>query len=306
MSTPQQPASPQPSVGRSGRTENVFNWTDNLPLPVAITMAIGRVNDAVTKFRPVWVSSGLSGGHDSVTAAYIASQAQRFDSAFHINTGVGLEATEKYIEEICRKQGWPLEVFKAMENHRANGKADPQDYFAMIEERGFPGPAMHWKMYQRLKQRQIERFCRANKKWHSREVVMIVSGRRKQESVRRGQKVVGPWEREGRVIWANPLWDFSKLDCSRIMRFVGLPRSPVVDLIHKSGECLCGAFGSQSELKETAMWFRDDPTIRRILGCQERIRAKFGHGWGQEPPCKNSREQRKIGPMCSNCELKTQ
>jgi len=196
---------------------------------------------------------------------------------------------------------WPLEVFKAMENERHTGEKDPQDYFQMIEERGFPGPGMHWKMYQRLKQRQIERFCRAHKKYKSRQVVMIVSGRRKQESARRGQKVLGPHEREGRVIWSNPLWDFSKLDCARIMEFVGLKRSPVVDLIHKSGECLCGAFGSQNELKETAMWFREDPTIKRIAACEERLRCKFGWGWGEGPG--HDEEQPETGAMCSSCDF---
>jgi 3'-phosphoadenosine 5'-phosphosulfate sulfotransferase (PAPS reductase)/FAD synthetase len=288
----------KPALGRSGATENKSVLSDIMPVEKLISLAVTRVNEVIAATNPVYVSAGLSGGHDSVTATFIASKAVRFDSALHIDTGVGLKATEEFVQSLCSSRGWNLEVFRALENVRADGTADPQDYFQMIEERGFPGPGMHWKMYQRLKQRQIERFCRAHKKWRSREVIVIVSGRRKQESARRNQKVIGPFEVEGRVVWANPLWDFSKLDCTRIMLHTNLPRSPVVDLIHKSGECLCGAFGSREEFKETALWYAQDPTMQRLIEADSRLRCKFGWGWGEGKGGAN----KAMGPMCSSCD----
>lgn len=283
-------------------TDNAVNVTDQMSVEDAIRVAVQRVNNASVAFAPVWLSAGLSGGNDSLAATYIASLARGFKSAFHIDTGVGLKATEDFVADVCKQMGWPLEVFRALENTRADGTPDPQDYFALVEQRGFPGPAMHWKMYQRLKQRQIERFCRAHKKWRSREVVMLVSGRRSQESARRKKTVVGPHEREGRVVWSNPLHDFSKIDCRRIMEHAGIPESPVYKFIHKSGECLCGAFAQDNELAETSLWFPDDPTVVRLNALDARMRAERGWGWGGRPP-KAGCAVKPAGAMCAKCDL---
>ena len=283
------------------KTENSVHITDREGVKMAIEIAAGRVNRAMREYRPVWMSGGLSGGNDSLAATAIASMAFDFDSAFHIDTGVGLRATEAFVAEVCAKFNWPLEVFAALENTRADGTPDPQDYFKMVEEHGFPGPAHHFKMYQRLKQRQIERWCRTHKKWRSREVLMLVSGRRSQESARRGRTVVGDVERDGRVIWSNPLHDFSKLDCRRILEFYGIPESPVYKFIHKSGECLCGAFGSPEELRETALFFPDDPTVKRLVEMDRKQRETRGWGWGQRP-VNGTCKIKGAGPMCAKCD----
>lgn len=294
----------KPVLGRSGKTDDKVNVTDSMTVEDTIRLAIARVNQVVNQYHPVWVSAGLSGGHDSITATWIASRSAHFKSALHINTGVGLQATEDFVKRLCAGPGWPLEVFSAMENVRWDGTPDPMDYFALCEEHGFPGPGQHGTQYIKLKQRQIGRFCAAHKRRFSKELVMIVSGARRQESPRRTSKEqsdVSLFRRDESysVLWCNPLFDFSKLDCSRIMKHAGLPRSPVVDLIHKSGECLCGAFGSQAELKETAFWFPKDPTILRIQEMEPRLRCKFGWGWGERP----DRKAAKTGPMCSSCQL---
>lgn len=282
-------------------TENSVHVTDQMSVEDAIRVAVQRVNNATVAFQPVYMSAGLSGGNDSLAATYIASLSRGFKSAFHIDTGVGLRATEEFVVEVAGKMGWPLEVYAALENKRADGTPDPQDYFKLVKERGFPGPAHHFKMYQRLKQRQIERWCRAHKKWRSREVLMLVSGRRSQESARRGRTVVGDVEGEGRIVWANPLHDFSKLDCRRILDHAGIPESPVYKFIHKSGECLCGAFGSPEELQETKLFFPDDPTVVRLVAADKEERETRGWGWGQRPvkACKI----KGSGPMCSKCDM---
>jgi 3'-phosphoadenosine 5'-phosphosulfate sulfotransferase (PAPS reductase)/FAD synthetase len=270
----------------------------------AVALAVSRVADAYRLYKPVRVSAGLSGGHDSITATYIASLFSPFHSAFHIDTGVGLRATEDFVLNACEKMGWELEVYRALENTKNDGTPDPQDYFELVEERGFPGPAMHFKMYQRLKERQIYRWCRAHKKFRSRQVLMLVSGRRSQESARRMGKVTGPHERMKKgpaVVWANPVYDFSKLDCSRIMEFAGLPRSPVVDLVHKSGECYCGAFAKPGELAETTLWFPNDPTVVRLNAVSKRMTEERGWGWGGRPP-KAGCLVKGAGPMCASCD----
>lgn len=290
------------------KTDNSVHVTDKLGVEGALKLADERLREAVDYYKPVWLSGGLSGGNDSIAATYIASRHPQFRSAFHIDTGVGLRATEDFVAELCPKMGWPLEVYKALENVRADGTPDPQDYFAMVEERGFPGPAMHWKMYQRLKERQIYRWCRDHKKFHSRQLLMLVSGRRTQESKRRERTVVGPHERPKKgpaVAWANPAYDFSKLDCRRVAESREIPESPVYKFIHKSGECLCGAFGTEEELRETAAWFPNDPTVIRLLATHERMKKERGWGWGGRPPGTGRQcKIKKAGPMCAACDLK--
>lgn len=221
---------------------------------------------------------------------------------FHCDTGVGLEATEFFVAQTCLALGWPLKTYKATENTQANGKTDPMDYFAMLETNGFPGPGQHGTMYIKLKERQIRRFVRDEKRAGARRV-LLVSGVRRQESAVRSSEDRTQWHRrEGAQIWANPLLDFSKLDCSRIMQFAGLPRSPVVDLIHKSGECLCGAFAKPGELAETTLWFKDDPTIVRLNEAHHRLLTERGWGWGGRPPKKNCLVK-AAGQMCSSCTL---
>lgn len=293
------------ALGRSGKTENSSNWTDVMPVQTVINMAIERVNVAIRAFRPVWVSAGLSGGHDSITATWIASQSSGFNSALHIDTGVGLKATEDFVSSLCATQRWPLEVFKALENTQGDGKPDPMDYFALVEKHGFPGPGQHRTMYIKLKERAIRRWVRAHKKKQSREKLLLVSGARSQESARRASEnasnvTEGRWDESLPIYWCNPVYDLSKLDCTRIMEHAKLPRSPVVDFIHKSGECLCGCFGKPGELKETAMWFPNDPTVTRILEANKRHCLNGSHGWGERPTKKCAIGA--TGPMCSSCD----
>lgn len=288
------------SLGRSGKTEDIINLSDSKSVENLIAMAVARVNAATEIYTPRWMSGALSGGHDSITACYIASLAMGFRGCFHCNTGVGLKATENFVESFCETLNWHLEIFSAMENEQATGKPDPMDYFALVEKHGFPGPGQHGTMYIKLKERQIRRFVRKHKT-KMRDRIMLVSGARRQESPIRS--VVGRVEehrREGALCWVNPLFDFSKLDCARIMEHAKLPRSPVVDLIHKSGECLCGCFRKDNELAETTLWFRDDPTMIRLNEAHARHKACGRHGWG-ERPAKKGRKGPKPGQMCSSC-----
>ncbi len=87
------------------------------------------------------------------------------------------------------------------------------------------------------------------------------------------------------------------------MEFLSLRRSPVVDLIHKSGECLCGAFASKGELAELALWFPAVAAELRELEAE--VQPRFGWGWEGRPPDKRARRRRSAGqiemPLCHNC-----
>jgi len=259
-------------------SETQFHLTDKISVPQAIELAVGRVNSAIDQFDPVAAFGLFSGGHDSFTASYIASLAKRFSGVAHLNTGIGVEETREYVRETAKSRGWKLTEIKAIENTYSDGRPNPQDYFEMVRIHGFPGPGQHWRMYVRLKERGIHRLIRENKRKGSREVVALVSGARSQESDRRKINVTKMIDKRGGQLWISPIWDFSKLDCSRIMEFSKQPRSPVVDLIHKSGECLCGAFSKPGELEELEMWFPKAAAPIRALA--EEIKDKFPWGWG--------------------------
>ncbi len=270
-----------------------------------IETGLERISVAIDRFRPVKVFGLLSGGHDSLTATEIASRHPAFSAAVHIRTGIGVKETFQFVRETCAERGWPLLVYSAAEHVRGDGTPDPQIYRNLVLDQGFPGPAHHGKMYQRLKERQLERLVRDHKKFYSRQCVLLVSGRRSQESARRGRTVVER-ERDPRApgrAWVNPIHDISKIDTSRVIAAAGLRRNPVVDLIHKSGECLCGAFAEPGELEELKLWFPE--TWAEIMAIQADVLKKFPWGWGQRPVkvCPKKMSGRDLA-LCHNCTIK--
>lgn len=241
------------------------------------------LESAIETYRPKHIFSLLSGGHDSMTVTHFAASVlgDRLAAVVHINTGIGIEQTREYVRERCKDFGWKLLEYKATENTKADGTPAPQTYEDLVVERGFPGPFHHRKMYNRLKERQIYRLCRdfdANPK----EPIMLVSGCRKEESTRR-MGTTKPIDPQGRIIWVAPFADMSGVDCSDYMDSNQIPRNEVKDLIHMSGECLCGAFAHKGELAEIELWFPETAAeIRRI---EKRVReAGFPWGWEESPP----------------------
>lgn len=286
------------------------------PIEQKIDIALGRVAAAVKLFDPIEVFGLYSGGHDSFSACYIASLHPRFSGAVHINTGIGVEATREHVRETCAIRCWKLLEYKALENRTAKGEPDPKDYDALVLAHGFPGPYGHGMMYNRLKERplrMLERDCGAVSRKRRPRRVVYVSGERQDESVRRMGHINGQWiNEEGRRIWCGPIFDWSKSDTSDLIDFVKAKRNLVVDLIHKSGECLCGAFAKKGELAELGMWPQTRPAYDRIIALQERVKAAgFPWGWEDAPPKEYLEEKRGQlflpdvkQHLCLKCNLK--
>lgn len=275
---------------------------DLLAMKYDINIAYERLDRAIKELDPIAVFGLFSGGHDSFSSAFVASQHPKFTAAVHVNTGIGIEATREYVRETCANRRWPLLEYSAAENTRADGSPDPQIYDDLVREFGFPGPGHHQKMYNRLKERQLRRLerhfeadCRGKKKRR----VLYVSGCRTQESIRR-MAHTEEVQIDGRRIWCAPIHDADKCDTSDILQSVNQPRSHVVDLIHKSGECLCGAFAEPNELEELKLWPITRPAYDRIVKLQEEVVPKFGRGWGERPICDN-RTVVAPGMLCWGC-----
>lgn len=232
------------------------------------------LQEAIDLYNPSHVFGLFSGGHDSLTACHHAAQHPAFSGCVHINTGTGLKETRDYVYATCERFGWPLKEYRALEDCG-------QSYEELVLKFGFPGPHGHGMMYQRLKERAVIMLTREHKQ-HAKDKIVLVSGCRSQESERR-MGTTEPIQHRGARIWVAIIHPMSKCEVNEYIAEHGLPRNPVVDLIHKSGECLCGAFAKKHELAELELWFPERAAEIRALEARVRERG-FPWGWEDAPP----------------------
>jgi len=232
----------------------------------------------------------FSGGNDSTVLAHLMRR--HATHAIHCNTTIGIEQTRQFVRDTCKSWGLPLIEEVA-----------PTTYRELVLDHGFPGPGFHYKMYQRLKQRGLREARRKLVSNPRKERVVYFAGRRRQESARRAN--IPLFEREGSIIWVSPIAMWTKPDMAtyRLMHKDSdpVPVNEVSELIHMSGECLCGAFAKPGELDEIGKWF---PEVKaeiqeleaevRALGKFPEHRCRWGHGSGKAT--------KKVGPLCSSCE----
>ena len=257
-----------------------------------MTPEVEIIDRAVAEYAPIATFGMFSGGHDSLTSTAIAAEHPSFTAAVHINTGIGIEETREFVRETCKEQGWPLiELF---------AEAKYEDL--VLKRGGFPsGPKSHNSMYWYLKQKSLDKLIRETKRErHDR--VLLVTGIRVHESVRRMNSGISiPIRRDGAKVWVNPILQWTGLDCGRYMEEKGLRRNPVVDLLHRSGECLCGALAREEEIHEIDLWY---PEVgQRIHDLESQARAcglkhtrwASNKKWGDSQPL--------TLPMCATCQV---
>lgn len=250
--------------------------------------ALDVLEHAYHKYYPVAVVGMFSGGHDSVCATHLAMRwaaekpVKRFVA--HINTGVGIEATREYVRTISAQYGWTLKEYHP-----------PVSYDEIVRDYGFPGPAAHVHMYRRLKERPIRQLVRESKATHASRV-MLVTGVRTQESVRR-MAHVETIQREGAKLWVAPIHDWTADDKYDYIDEQGIPRNEVADILHMSGECLCGAFAKPGERQFIRAMFPHERVNKQIDDLEAYLHA---HGnpqsWGEAP------SQEHDLALCTHCQ----
>jgi 3'-phosphoadenosine 5'-phosphosulfate sulfotransferase (PAPS reductase)/FAD synthetase len=236
-----------------------------------------------------------SGGNDSTCLAHMFKG--RANYAVHANTTIGIEQTRQFVRDTCKAWDLPL-----LEFYPPPGST----YRELVLEHGFPGPGMHWKMYQRLKERCLRQAQRQLVKQPRRQRVVFLAGRRRTESARRAN--VPELNRVGSVVWVSPLVNWTKTDLHTYRDWAGdVPRNEVSDLIHMSGECLCGAFAHKDEFAEIEAFFPE--VAVHIRGLEAEVSALGKHpekvcrwGWGATE--KMSEDELRSGPLCSSCEYR--
>lgn len=254
----------------------------------------------------------FSGGNDSTTLAHLFRE--RATHAAHANTGIGIEQTRQYVRDTCASWRIPL-----LERHPRPGESYEDLVLDRVRAKnprtrpdgrpypgGFPGPAMHFFVYQRLKERALEQVRRELIANPHRQRVIFLAGRRADESGRRkGLALKDPIERRGSIVWVSPLINWTKADLNAYRRIhPDVPRNEVSDLLHMSGECLCGAFAHSGELEEIEMWF---PGVAAEIRSLERRaldaavappeRCRWGWGAGKERPS-------TVGALCTSCSAR--
>jgi 3'-phosphoadenosine 5'-phosphosulfate sulfotransferase (PAPS reductase)/FAD synthetase len=235
----------------------------------------------------------FSGGNDSTTLGHFLRNGW-LTHAIHIDTGIGIEQTRQHVRDTCAAWGLPLIV-----------KSPPpgSTYRELVLDQGFPGPAHHFKMYQRLKERGLRAARAELVSDPRRERVVFFAGRRRTESARR--QIITEHEREGSAIWISPLANWTAEDLNTYRALHDVPRNEVSDLIHMSGECLCGAFAKANELDEIGEWFPDVAAGIRALEADVEAAGQKRCRWGWGADQRISAAE-KSGPMCSSCELSRQ
>jgi 3'-phosphoadenosine 5'-phosphosulfate sulfotransferase (PAPS reductase)/FAD synthetase len=246
------------------------------------------------------VGALYSGGGDSTVMAHIFRA--DLTHTIHANTGVGIEATRQFVRQTSAAWEIPL-----VEGHPPPGST----YRELVLDRGFPGPGQHKKMFQRLKERAVhaarDSFITNNR----RQRVLFLAGRRREESKRRENIPI--LERRRTIAYVSPIALWHKLDLITYRLMVGdVPVNQVSDLIHMSGECLCGSFAEKGELDEIGWWF---PEVRTYIEALEREalavartgrfpveRAKWG--WGAYRTERNRPKRSASGLMCSSCDAR--
>lgn len=270
------------------------------------------LDEAIQEYDPKYVIGMFSGGHDSLVATHIAKQHPRFSFALHINTGIGIEETRVFVRETCKEWGIELREYKAAETLSAKGKPDPQVFEDIVTEYGFPDAGAHDKMYIRLKERPLRQAIRELERTRKNKT-MLVTGVRSQESVRRTRHVEPTQIWEGTKIWVAPIWQFSKFDVNSYIRTHELRKNPVVEHLHMSGECLCGAYAHKGEKEEIRIFY---PKVARMLDLLEVKVREAGFPWGWEDAIPNWWKLYKQGQqflpdldltelsqmLCSGCE----
>lgn len=100
----------------------------------------------------------LSGGNDSTTAVY--AMRRHLTHLVHADTGMCLNVTRQFVRKVAGDLGKPLIIARAPR---------PEDqYVTIVRERGFPGPARHTYMMNRLKERA----------WREARRQLVTDGRR--------------------------------------------------------------------------------------------------------------------------------
>jgi hypothetical protein len=239
------------------------------------------MSEARAIYEPKHVIALTSGGRDS-TAAMIAV-ADEIHFAAYIDTGTALPGVREHVEHVCATLDIPLVVLETPWS----------EYVAMVLDHGFPGPAQHQKAYVRLKERRLYDLTRRTRTKRG-ERFLFVTGVRQGESTRR-MSTTRAIQKNKVAAWVAPIIDWDKQQVEAACRSAGIGPSEVSALIHRSGECNCGAFAAPGERQMLAQMWPNWWAKFEALEARAR-KAGVPAVWGVRPG-----KPTNVGPLCHGC-----
>lgn len=287
-----------------------------LTLDEAIAGSHALLDQVLADYPAEQVFVLFSGGKDSSILAHLMRE--RVDAVVHIDTGIAVPATGEYVRAVCAEWGLKLHVARPDDSYDdlvlGRVKAKTKDRAVWV---GFPGPAGHYLMYTRLKERALDNLRRSlvGPRGKSGQLVFL-AGMRWGESDRRFRNAAEV-DRWGAVTWCSPIvwWtdghvaeyrarymcnDVHEHAPHRLCRPGALPLSEVSEHLHLSGDCLCGAFARPGELDEIAFFYPQ--VAKRIRALEAEARAvgvqRCVWGAGKQPA---DPEARAPGRLCARC-----
>lgn len=258
------------------------------------------IREARDEHQPIASFCLFSGGNDSTVLAHACRD--EYDELVFIDTGTAVPGVREFVEEYAAWIDKPLRIYDSGDAYRRMVLGDwkKQDG-TQAPALGFPGPAQHGRAYIVLKERRLADLVREAKRGHPRTAtVMLLSGVRRAESSRRGDRA--PMTRDGGKLFVNPLIDWSNSQMREYRQQHGLPQSDVAALLHRSGECNCGAFAAPGEREDLQQfypqWFEEN-----IAALEREAEARGIHfcKWGQRH---RDDAPEDAGAMCSDCQLR--
>lgn len=241
----------------------------------------------------------FSGGDDSLTVAHRCRD--HYDALIWCDTGTALPGVREHIEECAKWLDKPLKIYARPDAFEGIVLGRTASDGSKIAGVGMPGYGQHNHCYQQLKQRSFERALRELKAEHDPgnryARVLMISGIRNAESQRRANRA--PITKDGSLVWCNPIIEWSNIDVRDYRVAHDLPQSDVAALIHRSGECNCGAYahpGERAELKSLwPEWFAK--TIAPLEEAAKTAGMKWWK-WGHTP---DDGTRQKPSPLCADC-----
>lgn len=229
-----------------------------------------------------------SGGKDSTCVAhYIAKNyPDNFKGVVFTNTGISSAMTRKFVIEYCKKMNWPLIMTWAR-----------KPYYDIVIEKGFPNAGAHKVIMGYLKFQSWYYFLRNIKKTSA-----FISGVRKKESWARNKirfYTKKPIDINATLTFAKPFLYKNGNQLQKYFITNGLKATPAYDYFDKSGECWCGCFYNEWELK---MIEKYDPFLFDTIKWMEKqvqlkgskMAKKFPH-WGRSVGADYSELQSTLG-----------
>ncbi|HEU5105181.1 MAG TPA: phosphoadenosine phosphosulfate reductase family protein [Solirubrobacterales bacterium] len=301
------------------------------------------VSTAKRRWNPIKIFCLFSGGSDSAVLAHRCRD--YYDELLYIDTGTAVPTSrepaivgvEDHVRAFAKLLGKPLAIKRSGDAYRtmvlgdetwwrrfraARHERPALTIEAMIAEDsasgkvsskvygnppfGFPGKGHHAKAYSRLKERRLEEALRETKAGHPRtSAVLFLSGIRRTESRRRAKRE--PLTQRGSAKFCNPLIEWSALDVAAYRNHFDLPVSEVAALLHRSGECNCGAFAKAEEERSLMRTFWPDwwaETIEALEAEAEALGIRWCRWGGYDLEGNQAAGSGQPGLLCSNCHLR--